>query len=277
MPVRSSAIARPGGMQWILQQADLRDGDAVARLSYAIEEQGMRVHVVPFVPFGAMDWSFVDTAEPVFVYGSIAMVKDASARCPGAPVAFADFERLRCSAYYPRYRAHLLQAEHRFVALGALRSRIDVLTRELGEDELVFVRPDENDKGFDGQLVHRASIADFVTTALRFVDAQTVCVVARPMSLEEEWRLFVAEGRVIAASQYRSRRSVAVVPGAPDEVVRFAEARAAEHAPHPVFVIDVGRVGERLLVVEIGSASCAGLYACDVRAIARGVRAAIGS
>jgi hypothetical protein len=221
-----------------------------------------------------MDWSFVDTSEPVFVYGSIAMVKDALARCPGAPVAFADFERLRCSAYYPQYRTHVLQAEHRFVTLGALSSQIDALTRELGEDDVVFVRPDENDKGFDGQLVHRASIGDFVTTALRFVDARTGCVVARPTSIEEEWRLFVAEGRVIASSQYRFRRSVAVVPGAPDEVVRFAE---AEHAPHPIFVIDVGRVGERLVVVEIGSASCAGLYACDVRAIARGVRAAIAT
>jgi hypothetical protein len=262
-------------MQWIFQEADLRDGDAIARLGYAVEELGMTARVVPFVPFGGMDWSFVDATVPVFVYGSIAMVRDAVARCHGAPAAFADFDRLRCSAYYPRYREHLLQAEHRFVTLSDLASRIDALSRDLGKDDVVFVRPDENDKGFDGQLVHRAAVDDFVAAALRFVGPSTSCVVARPMSIDEEWRLFVANGRVIAASQYRFRRSVAVVPDAPQEVVRFAEARAAEHAPHPIFVIDVGRVGDRLCVVEIGSASCAGLYACDVRAIARGVRGAI--
>lgn len=262
-------------MQWIVQQADLRDGDAVARLSYAIEEQGMTAHVVPYVPFGGMDWGFVDPSAPVFVYGSVPMVADAIARCPGAPVAFADPTRLRCSTYYERYAGHVLQARHRFVALGALHREVDVLTRELAVDGVLFVRPDENDKSFDGQLVHREAIDDFMHFASSLVPTDTRCVVASPRSIDEEWRVFVANGHAIAASRYRVRRSSAVEAGAPADVIAFVEARARAWSPHPIFVMDVCRSEDALAIVEIGSASCAGLYACDVRALAHAVRATL--
>ena len=232
----------------------------------------MTAHVVPYVPFGGMDWGFVDPAVPVFVYGSVVMVADAIARCPGAPVAFADPSMLRCSAYYPRYADHILQARYRFVALGALCRDVEALSRDLAVDGVLFVRPDDNDKSFDGQLVHRDAIDDFVRFASSMAALETRCVVASPRPIEEEWRVFVASGRAIAASRYRVRRSAAIEAGAPADVIAFVESRTREHSPHPIFVMDVGRVNGTLVIVEIGSASCAGLYACDVRAIASGVR-----
>ncbi len=142
---------------------------------------------------------------------------------------------------------------------------------------MLFVRPDENDKSFDGQLVHRDALSELVRVVSARAPLDTLCVVASPRPIEEEWRLFMASGRVIACSQYRFRRSSAVVPGAPASVIAFAEDLARTWSPHPIFVMDVGRVGDTYCVVEIGSASCAGLYACDLRALVRGIRDALDS
>lgn len=263
-------------IHWLIQQADLRDGDAVQRLSYAVEELGMTAHVVPYVPFGGMDYSFLPKDEPVFAYGSVSMIRDAQARCERAPVAYCDWSQLRCSTYYAHYGAHLLQSPYALLPLAEIRRLRTQLFLDLGEDHALFIRPDENDKSFDGQVVYATDFEHFYELAQRSGESpEVLCVVARPTRILQEWRVMIGAGEVVTGSQYRRRGSLELIGEVPDEVASYARLLASLWSPHPLFVMDIARTSEGLRLIEIGSVNCAGLYACDLRAFANAVKSVL--
>jgi hypothetical protein len=87
------------------------------------------------------------------------------------------------------------------------------------------------------------------------------------------------DGKVLTASQYKNDRVIESQHGCPPEVAAKAEEiiKSTGWQPHPVFVMDMAEVGRpynlatELRVMEIGSINVAGLYACDLRAIAKGL------
>jgi hypothetical protein len=89
-------------------------------------------------------------------------------------------------------------------------------------------------------------------------------MLAEPVGLRDEWRLFVVDGEVVAGSHYRSYQRLDVSPHVPDEVKRFAEQLIASRSPAPVVVMDIGRSGNELFVVEFNGACSSGFYAADV-------------
>jgi hypothetical protein len=128
----------------------------------------------------------------------------------------------------------------------------------------VFVRPDTVWKTFRGAPVTRAAF-DGALAPARF-DPTTLVVVAEPRTVEREWRLVVAQGAVVAASQYFVRGELSTAPGCPAEVRSFAERVLAQVAwrPDALFMLDVGESDGQLHVVELNSFSCSGLYDCEL-------------
>jgi hypothetical protein len=99
-------------------------------------------------------------------------------------------------------------------------------------------------------------------------------LVASPRPIAREWRVVVARGQFIAASQYRSESQIDVSPGCPREVRAYVEALLAEVAyrPDPIFMMDVCTSGDELYLLELNSFSCSGLYQCDPAAVVREVK-----
>ena len=85
-------------------------------------------------------------------------------------------------------------------------------------------------------------------------------MVSRPQVIENEWRLIIHERRVITGSSYRIGGRVLKTEAPPISVVYFAESVASD--PYPglpnIYVMDVGAVGDRLAVVEVGSINACG-------------------
>ena len=92
-------------------------------------------------------------------------------------------------------------------------------------------------------------------------------VVAEPVGISHEWRLFIVDGRASSGSHYRSRHRLDVSPDVPDEVIVFAEETAATWSPAPVFVLDICQSGDQLFVLEVNCFHSSGFYAADVRKI----------
>lgn len=141
-----------------------------------------------------------------------------------------------------------------------------------------FVKPDAVAKAFTG-FVMRRDRAEEVVAGLRGrppVHDGLSCVVARPRPIEGEFRFVIADGEVVAGSQYswagRSDRRIDVMPACremADEVARLP------WRPAPVYVLDVALVpGGEARVIEANGFSSAGLYACDTRAVVEAVSAA---
>jgi hypothetical protein len=100
-------------------------------------------------------------------------------------------------------------------------------------------------------------------------DPTTLILVARPKKLFREWRLIVASSEIIAGSQNRNDREVAVVAGCPDEVLAFARTtlEQVEWRPDPMFVMDVCDWEDGLRLIELNSFGCSGHYLADVATV----------
>jgi hypothetical protein len=174
---------------------------------------------------------------------------------------------LACSTYYGYFGRYLLN--RRYVMLPgveAIRLR-DWLFEVLARDDKVFVRPSGMQKLFTGRCIDRDEFA--IALAPARYDPATLVVVAEPREIAREWRLVIAEGRVIAASQYARGGAREFVPDCPAAVRTFADEilGGVSWRPDAMFMMDVGESEGRLSLVELNSFSCSGLYRCDLAAV----------
>ncbi|MCB9615233.1 MAG: ATP-grasp domain-containing protein [Sandaracinus sp.] len=98
-----------------------------------------------------------------------------------------------------------------------------------------------------------------------------------PRAIEDEWRLFVVDGRVVTGSHYRSGETLDVHDDVPSEVAAFGEGIAVRYTPSPAFVLDVARSRGTLKVVEYNCLHGAGFYASDVGAVVRALNDYVAS
>lgn len=265
-------------IHWYLQAAVFPDGDNLHRLGYLIEEMGMAVHVEPYIPFGGMRYDFLPEDQPVICYGSVAMLRHALTQLRQRPGAFCDWGLLRCSSYYARYGEHLLQRRYGMYPFAEVVRLQPFLYDSFAADGCVFIRPDDNDKSFAGEVIHHGAFPRWLATVAQDPPPpEQLCVVSRPEVLLAEWRLVIAGGQVVTGSQYRRAGSLELERGCPAEVARFAEQLAARWTPHPVFVMDVALCDDGYRLIEIGSVNCAGLYRCDLRAVVAALRDAVAA
>lgn len=130
----------------------------------------------------------------------------------------------------------------------------------LGHNELVFVKAEADDKQMTGSVMTFNQVLDMKTingklTSLGLIDKHMKIQVASTKEVEAEYRIFVVNKKVVAASRYRPSQQ----QGAPKEVIDFVESKISS-VESDVFVVDVGVVGDRLYIVETNCPNASGFY-----------------
>jgi hypothetical protein len=212
----------------------------------------------------------------IVVYGTTNLVDMVARMKPWYPGVFFQPERFTYAAWAEHYGAHLLNSPDetiRTTFAGALS--LDLM------GEHVFVRPERDLKEFNGGI---QKTTDFLAWARDVhevggypqINGDTPIVIGQPHGIANEWRVFVTDtGDVLGSSQYRRNGRMELVNNAPDEVLAFAQARAREWSPAPVFVMDVARSGKGLFIVEAQCAHSSGFYAMPMRPWVRGMNAVV--
>ena len=251
-----------GRVRWAIQTnlGSSRDAEALAA---ACRAQGCEVVPIVRAPFEerAPD---VPTDQGIVFYGSSSLIDavvDAGRWRPGAWVLRGDYEE-----WIVDYGEHMLNTGARVLSLAELAG--DAV---LADDErLVFSRPCRDSKLFAGQVTPGRELVAWARRALGVggvsCTPETRVMLAEPVGLRDEWRLFVVDGEVVTGSHYRSYQRLDVSPEVPGEVKRFAEQIIARRSPAEVVVIDIGRSGDELFIVEFNGACSSGFYAADLSA-----------
>lgn len=141
----------------------------------------------------------------------------------------------------------------------------------------VFIRPNSGFKTFTGQCIRGDEWAHDIETMdqLTGVMDETLIMVAPPIDIQGEFRFVIADGKVIAGSEYRWDGKLDVRRDYPAECFEMAK-QVAEH-PWQVdvaYTCDVALTNEGAKLVELNGFSAAGLYACDIPKVVTGVSAA---
>lgn len=212
-------------------------------------------------PFGRLYEDFDGCKDTIF-YGSFQFADIAKDRC----TVFCNLPKLDCLYYYPRFGNYLLNANYIMLPFGEIKRRKEWIVSNFGNE--VFIRPSSGGKSFTGKV-----IKDW-DKDLRFIraDPETLVIIAKPVDIAYEWRTVVVEGKVIASSQYKTFGRVVQRETVP-EALQYAQdvLNTVKYSPDPIWTLDICLTNNEFKVLEVGSFSCAGLYACDPEPIIHAV------
>jgi hypothetical protein len=203
----------------------------------------------------------------VIGYGTFPFARQIQLHRPWVPGAWCDPINLDCTTYFAHFGRFLLNQHYAIMpGVEAIRQR-EWLYEVFGKNGEVFARPAGCNKTFTGRCIHKSDFAAALGPT-RY-DPTTLVVVAAPKEIDREWRLVVAEGRVVAASRYAEQGGKSIAPDCPNEVRVFTETMLAEvrWTPDPIFMLDVCEADGRLWLVELNGFSTSWLYQCDLRAV----------
>jgi hypothetical protein len=252
-------------------------------LSAAIERQGFSYRDVnrPALPY---DWQDTKLAYRklfprgacVVTHADIDLVMRVRADGDWTPGVFASVERFFCSHYFAHFGRFLLNRDYTLLPFAELLRCADLLFETFGRDGLIFVRPDSPLKLFTGLVASQATFERDVEF-MGFYDfpRESLVVVSSPKPIRREWRLVIADGQIVAGSQYKEADQNVHRPGVEPEVEAFGQGvLSVSYAPDPVWVMDICQTEDsQCHLLEIGGFSFASLYACDKNAVVRAVSA----
>jgi hypothetical protein len=159
----------------------------------------------------------------------------------------------------------MLSQDYTFLPLAEFIRCKDKVFDKYALDDIIFIKPDTNNKIFNGELVHRYEFHHW-QNYLSFdrPEDELLCLISKPCELLSEYRLVLADNKVIAASAYRINHIIEHVEGCPQGVVELAEYAAAHWSPHRMFIMDIGRTTDGYVIIECGSINIAGFYQCKL-------------
>lgn len=256
--------------KWLLQ-TDIFD-ENLDRFVSEIKKQDMEVKVVKYIPFEG--GSYKDLFEPddcVIFYGSLQFANQIRKTCSWVPGVYCTMKNYECTNYYPKLGKYLLAEDYCMVPFGDLVRQSEFLFQTFGGGiDTVFIRPNSGNKIFTGQLFYAESLEkELEILSNNIITPDELVVVSWPRRISHEWRFVVADKEVVAGSQYKCYDKHVTDKFYPVEAFDLAQKAAeSDYEPDKVWCVDICQVGEWYYVLEVGGFSCAGLYECDLEAVA---------
>lgn len=252
------------GIQWVVQRNLTHRADFEA-LRLACAEAGVTFIPLDIIPFTSGLPSF-DRSRRSVIYGSTtfnALAREDSSLREGI---FFDEEQFSIENYFHHWGRYMLNYGARIMTFQELISG-----NEYAGDRLLFIRPNDDNKSFAGEMKRYDEIKEWYTQLAGVNIENSRIVVSEPYNIAYEWRLWIVNKQVVAASKYRHYFKLTKEEGCPRCVVDFAKARCEEYTPHDVFVMDICLCGDEYFIVECGGMNGAGFYNARVNDIVREV------
>ncbi|MEG3883728.1 ATP-grasp domain-containing protein [Microcoleus sp. herbarium19] len=186
------------------------------------------------------------------------------------PGAYMDEKHLRCSSYYTYFGQYLLNNKYFLLSLGELVRRKTEILEYFKSDGELFVRPDSNMKSFRAGVFNLNILNTMQSLGSELKrDETTFVLVSGKRAITKEWRFFVYKNHIITGSLYLvgESRVDETISGGYLENYLSEVIKQVSWYPESVYTIDICESDGELYVLELGSFSCAGEYACDLSAI----------
>ncbi|MBA3458015.1 MAG: ATP-grasp domain-containing protein [Deltaproteobacteria bacterium] len=250
-------------LTWLLQ-ANLRDRGFLAELMTSLDLLGEAWHAVTLVPFSPLLPEVPPDIEggAIVCYGA-SFVPRVADRTSWKPGIFFDRDTFRWSTMCARWQELMFSSEGRSMTLDGAIEALDDGARSS------FVRPDADDKLFDGGVYDAQTLRVVSKGAAR----ESAVIVAEPRPIDAEWRCFVIDREVVDSSEYRRAGQPSLRRGAPPRVIELAEQAAARWVPAAVTCIDIASSGDRFGIVEANCFNASRFYAVDTRTVLERVAA----
>lgn len=260
-------------VNWIVETEAFNDS-GIAGLVSEIKSRDMSVIEIKNDIIKNDDYSALfDKQACVVSFCSLNLMRKLFRTCPWIPTGYCSFDNLKCSTYYNHFNDYLLNDHYIMLPLNELirfassnPSWFEAIFYDC--DGRLFIRPDSGAKEFAGVVLGYDEInLDNLGYGFYHENLSLMTVISSAKKIETEWRLFVADGKVIAGSQYMIDMELEVDPHCDSEVIRVAQEMLDKIAWYPdrLFCMDMCTANDGVYyLLELNSFSCSGLYDCDV-------------
>lgn len=243
-----------------------------------IRNNGQRFELVRRTDSGGFDYRSPADNEPVVLFGSHEFVKCLTPGGRFQPGALGVNERTQATQYMSNLPLDwFLNRDGIFMTWSMFKQYRGIAQIADHWPEGLFIRPNSGFKTFAGQRVTAADFDDHVSTLEQTssVVDDTLILVSRLQPIQGEFRFVIADGEVVAGSEYRWDGKLDVRRDWPEACEDLAR-QVAEHEWQVdiAYTCDVCLVDDKPYIVELNGFSCAGLYACDLDKVVQGVSAA---
>ena len=272
-------------MKWVVENHVF--DEAIDHIVAEIKRQGMDVEEIRYEPFESGDYSRFGSGENCILFlGSLQLGRQLRREMKWIPGVWCNFSFFDCTHYYAYLGQFLLNQDYIMMPIAEFQRRKDEIYRhfsgEIKPNSTIFARPTSGFKGtFSGKLFEYQYFEKDWEWVEEDHQPDSMVVIASAAKIGEEWRFMVADGKVIAASQYKENGVYSPFPchpygltnGAPHKVWTLAEEIAAFKAPgwepEPMWVVDIGVSNGEAYLIEINSFSCSGWYEMDPESVIR--------
>lgn len=207
-----------------------------------------------------VDWSAVPG---VVIYGSVGWIK----RCADstlAPWSFYDRQNFAAANWVSAFGNNAFNGD------GEVKT-IAELTRELEQGARFHVRPNADDKAFNGAVYDIDSWSNMIR--MREAQRQILpnqsleCWVSRIKKIEAEYRCWFIDHELVDISRYRQNNELSLHRETSHEVLDAARALGRLHLPMPNVVMDIAKTADEFKVIEFNPINSSGWYAASTEMI----------
>lgn len=247
---------------WVLQ-GNLGGGGDVEKLMASLTSLGIAYKTIDIIPFSD-DYPDVTWDGPVIAYGSTRFVTNVHNKGRWNPGVFFDHASFTMLACMEHYGEHMLNASAKLTTIS------DFSRHDFPPDTEIFVRPQRDLKEFEAKLYRAGDIASWFEVICNGdfeLAPDTPILVAEPVQIHREWRMFMVNERYCSGSLYMENGALNIDAEVPGEVINFANKMAAIWSPSSAYVMDIADVDEQLKIIEINCFNSSGFYASDIEKI----------
>jgi hypothetical protein len=256
-------------IRWIVQNNLGSEHDTEA-IKTSCRSLGIDVEEIAVIPFTSDIPAFTIDDKINIYYGSTTLMFNIYRQLNRPPGLFFDEPAFSMENYLRTWKTHMLNSEAKTTTFREFSAE------DHPDDSLWFIRPDADDKSFNGDVRSFREIRQFIDNAVRFdnviLTGDTKILAGPPFRIEKEWRNYIVDGKVVSSSLYRkdfrTEKSREDVPAA---MIRFVEERCAEYMPHKIFAMDIALCGGDYYIIECGCLNSVGFYAADIFKIVKTV------
>ncbi len=256
-------------IRWIVQQNLIHEKDFLA-LKNACDKYSIEFQPITIIPFSdELPQITLDSKENIY-YGSTTLMYSVYKKLNQPKGLFFDEITFSMENYFQKWGSYMLNYQAEIISIK------EFCSKNLSLDSLFFIRPNEDDKSFDGTVKTFEEILNWHKNLEEFgnekLNKNTKIVVGQAFNINKEWRNFIINGKVVASTLYRKDFKLNKNRNdKPDEMIDFVENRCKEYIPHSIFAMDIALCGDTFYIIECGCLNSCGFYDADINKIVQKV------
>jgi len=249
-------------IRWVIQN-NLISQPEFKLLKESCDKLGVEIEEIEVIPFSAELPEFTMDEKTNIYYGSTTLMYNIYHQLNNPTGLFFDEDAFSMENYINKWGKHMLNSD------ADITSFREVTQKQYPDDQIFFIRPDDDSKSFAGTTMTFKQIKDWGSNITLYdnvtLNEDTKILVSEPYNIKKEWRTYVVDGKVSTASRYRENfRLSKSGTDIPEDMIQFVEDRCKEYQPYGAFAMDIALCGDNYYIIECGCINSVGLYDSDV-------------